>query len=210
MKKVITAALIASLLILPLQVTVLADHEEAPAQPAAVQDFLPGDMPAGLAPDDSMLPAIHGLVLAMLNHGAPSFDLTDTGLVWESLYNMLSLYGQLDSRSEEQGGVLLLLEETVQDYAAALDISLADLPPLPSSLQDRLTCDPAHGFYYAVCGSDDLAQIQVQTVRTHSGEFHLSGKLIYDAEGETLTRFEAVLQPRDNMFGYAVTGLTLG
>lgn len=209
MKKLFAAALIASLLILPLSIPALADHEEAPAQLPASQDFLPGDMPAGLAPADSMVPAIHGMVLAMLNHDVRSFDVADTGLTWESLYNMLSLYGQMDSRSEEEGGVLLLLEETVQDYAAALDTALADLPPLPSGLKDRLTFDRSQGLYRAACGSDGLAQIQVKDITSAAGSLRLSGELIYEAEGETLARFQAVLQPRDNMFGYAVTGLTL-
>lgn len=208
MKKIITAALIASLLILPLGGTALADNEQDRVQSTAAQDFLPGDMPAELTPADSMVPAIHALVLAMLNYDAAAFDPADAGLAWESVYNMLSLYGQLDDRSEELGDTILLPEETAQDYAAALDLCLADLPALPRSLRDRLTL--SGGEYRVVCGSDGLAQIQVEDVSSSAGTIRLTGALVYDVDGGELARFQAELQPRDNMFGYAVTALTLG
>lgn len=209
MKKVMTAVLIASLLILPLSVTALAGYEETPVQTAAVQDYFPGDAPAQLAPGDAMTPAIHGVVLAMLNHNATSFDLNDSNLAWESLYNMLSLYGQMDSRSEEAEDSLVLPGETVQDYAAALDLSLADLPALPSDLKDRLTYSRSQDTYQVVCGSDGLARIQVENIRSSGGALRIDGALIYEVEGEALARFQAVLQPRENMFGYALTALTL-
>ena len=49
MKKIMLTTLIASMLLLPLGSTALADYEEAPA-PAVSQDYLPGDMPAGTSP----------------------------------------------------------------------------------------------------------------------------------------------------------------
>ena len=48
---------------------------------------------------ESMSPALHALVLAMLNHDVKHFDLENSSLTWEGLYNMLSLYGQMDTRS---------------------------------------------------------------------------------------------------------------
>ena len=140
MKKIMLTTLIASMLLLPLGSTALADYEEAPA-PAVSQDYLPGDMPAGTSPADAMAPALHGVLLAMMNHDVQSLDLSDGVLAWECLYNMLSLYGQLDSRSQMEDGLLLFPTETVQDYAAALDLSLEALPPLPQELTDRLTFD---------------------------------------------------------------------
>ena len=119
MKKIMLTTLIASMLLLPLGSTALADYEEAPA-PAVSQDYLPGDMPAGTSPADAMAPALHGVLLAMMNHDVQSLDLSDGVLAWECLYNMLSLYGQLDSRSQMEDGLLLFPTETVQDYAAAL------------------------------------------------------------------------------------------
>ena len=211
MKQVILTTLITSILLLPLGSTALADHEEAPVQPSAgTQAFLPGDVPAELTPADSMGPALHGIVLAMLNHDVTSFDLTNTDLAWESLYNMLSLYGQLDSRSEISEDLLLLRSETAQDYAAALDITVEQLPPLPASLKDRLTYDRSQEVYHVVCGSDALAQIQVQEVQSTAQGLRLTGALVYVVDNEELAQFQATLQLRDNMFGYAVTSLTLG
>lgn len=203
MKKVLTAALIAALLMIPLGNTALAGQE------SPVQDFSAGDIPAELTPADSMAPALHGVLLAMLNHDVRSFTLDDSTLAWESLYNMLSLYGQLDERSETLGDDLLLPRETVQDYAAALDVGLDSLPPLPAGLQDRLTCRSSQGAYRVVCGNDELAQLQVREVRTEDGALHLTGALVYEVDGQELARFQAQLQPRDNMFGYAVTALTV-
>ena len=131
MKKILLTTLIASMLIVPLGNTALAGHEED-ALPVSAQDFVPGDTPAGNAAPEAMLPAVHGLILAMLNHDADEFDRTDTALAWESLYNMLSLYGELDSRCDESNGELFLLEETVRDYASALGIQLDELGPLRS------------------------------------------------------------------------------
>ncbi len=208
MKKVITAVLIAAVLILPLSAAALTSQEEAPVQSAA-ESFLPGSVPAELSPADSMGPALHGVLLAMLNHDVSAFGPADAGLAWESLYNMLSLYGQLDSRSETLEDDLLLPSETVQDYAAALDLLLAEMSPLPAALTDRITYNRTQDAYRVVCGSDGLAQLQVQQTRTSGGVLQLTGALIYEVDGQELARFQAELQPRDNMFGYAVTALVL-
>ena len=151
MKKILLTTLIASMLIVPLGNTALAGHEED-ALPVSAQDFVPGDTPAGNAAPEAMLPAVHGLILAMLNHDADEFDRTDTALAWESLYNMLSLYGELDSRCDESNGELFLLEETVRDYASALGIQLDELGPLPEELWDRINYDNASQGYILVCG----------------------------------------------------------
>lgn len=204
LKRLMLTAMITSILLLPIGNTALAGQEEAPVQS---MEFLPGDMPAGMSPAESMAPALHGVILAMMNHDAASFDTGSAELTWECLYNMLSLYGQLDSRSEIQDDLLLFPVETAQDYAAALDVVLAELPPLPEDLADRLTYD--QGVYRAVCGNDSLSQLQVREVQSTSDGLRLTGALVYIVENQDLVQFQATLQPRDNMFGYAVTGLTL-
>ena len=70
--------------------------------------FVPGSVPAGSGMAESMAPALHGMVLAMLNREASAFDPADRELAWESLYNMLSLYGQMDSRAQPEEGTLTL------------------------------------------------------------------------------------------------------
>ena len=118
-KKLLAAALITSMLVLPVNSTGPAVSSEAPpAGPA--QDYLPGDVPAQTDAAESMAPAFHALVLAMLNHDADQFPFADSSLNWEALYNMLSLYGQLDSRSVIEKGEMLFPEETLLDYARSL------------------------------------------------------------------------------------------
>lgn len=206
MKKISMALLISLVLLLPAGGTALAGHAEAPA-PGEVREFLPGSVPAETGPAESMSPALHALVLACLDQEAARFDLDDRDLAWEGLYIMLSLYGQMDSRSVTEEGELFLPEETVQDYAAALDLDLEELGEPPAAIQDRLDYDSASRCFVVVCGSDDLARIQVDSAPAPGGGLSLAGALVYEAEDRILARFQAELQPRDNMFGYAITAM---
>ena len=153
--------------------------------------FVPGSVPAGSGMAESMAPALHGMVLAMLNREASAFDPADRELAWESLYNMLSLYGQMDSRSITEQGELFL----------------EALGERPASLADRLRFDRRAGSYTLACGSDDLAQLQLFEVRPDGAGFQLTGALVYLVDGSELVRFQAGLQPQDTMFGCAVTSL---
>ncbi len=206
MKKISMALLISLVLLLPAGGTALAGHAEAPA-PGEVREFLPGSVPAETGPAESMSPALHALVLACLDQEAVRFDLDDRDLAWEGLYIMLSLYGQMDSRSVTEEGELFLPEETVQDYAAALDLDLEELGEPPAAIRDRLDYDSASRCFVVVCGSDDLARIQVDSAPAPGGGLSLAGALVYEAEDQILARFQAELQPRDNMFGYAITAM---
>lgn len=214
MKKMLISCLLAAALLVTLGGAALADHEEAaPARETVqepVRDYAPGAVPAQTGAVQSMSPAVHGVVLAMLHHGVDEFDAGDAALAWESLYNMLSLYGQLDERSEyRDSDHLLLLSETVRDYTAALDVSFDELGPLPGALSDRIVYDAAADSYQVVCGNDSQAQFQVYTAEQTAGGLVLEGALVSLADQTDLARFEATLQPRDSMFGYAITGLTL-
>lgn len=206
MKKISMALLISLVLLLPAGGSALAGHAEAPA-PGEVREFLPGSVPAETGPAESMSPALHALVLACLDQEAVRFDLDDRDLAWEGLYIMLSLYGQMDSRSVTEEGELFLPEETVQDYAAALDLDLEELGEPPAAIRDRLDYDSASRCFVVVCGSDDLARIQVDSAPAPGGGLSLAGALVYEAEDRILARFQAELQPRDNMFGYAITAM---
>ena len=206
MKKISMALLLSLVLLLPAGGTALAGHAEAPA-PGEVREFLPGSVPAETGPAESMSPALHALVLACLDQEAARFDLDDRDLAWEGLYIMLSLYGQMDSRSVTEEGELFLPEETVQDYAAALDLDLEELGEPPAAIRDRLDYDSASRCFVVVCGSDDLARIQVDSAPAPGGGLSLAGALVYEAEDRILARFQAELQPRDNMFGYAITAM---
>mgnify|MGYP001065578880 CR=1 FL=1 len=208
MKKFLLTAVIASMLIVPLGNTALAGHEEAPA-PVQVQDFLPGDVPAETGAAETMLPAVHGLVLALLNHDARVLDLSDGTLAWEGLYNMLSLYGQLDSRSVTEQGELFLPEETVMDYAAVLAISLEEMGAPPASIRDRLNYDNISQSYVLVCGEDELAQLRLDEPQPSALGHSLTGTLVYQVDGRVLAAFQAELLASDNMFGYVITDMRL-
>lgn len=209
MKKFLLTGLIAALLILPLGNVALAESQEASQLESQGEEYVPGGVPAQTGALESMEPALHAVLMAMLNHDAASFDTSDTALAWESLYNMLSLYGQLDDRSQYQGEDLLVPSETVRDYAAALVDSFDTLGPLPEFLTDRLTCDAASDSYLVVCGNDSLAEIQIRSTQNSGGTLSVTGDLVYLVDGSSLAQFQAVLSPQDNMFGYAVTQLSL-
>ena len=97
MKKLLLTTLLAALLILPLGTIALADDETAAVPPQSVE-YIPGSVPAQ-TDLSSMLPAMHAVLLAMDNQGVTSFAADNETLSWEMLYNMLSMYGQMDDRA---------------------------------------------------------------------------------------------------------------
>lgn len=207
LKKLLAAALVAAFLILPVSSAAPVQFEAA-SYPE--QGYRPGNVPAQTDAAESMSPALHALVLALLNHDVDAFAFEDASLNWEILYNMLSLYGQLDSRSVTEQGSLLLLEETVLDYAAALSCDLTSasgrLGTPPAAIRDRLNYDNVSRCYKVVCGTDDLSQLQVDSLKTSGSGCTMTGSLVYQVDGRVLARFQADLALRDNMFGYTVTG----
>ena len=216
MKKTLLTALAAVMLVVSAQGVILARAQEAvPAQNAQTQAMqteegsLPGEVPAQSSAVDSMTPALHAVVLAMLNHEQAVFDSGDPVLGWEALYNMLSLYGQLDERSDYVGEDLVLPVETVMDFSAALVPSFSQLGGLPVDLSDRLAYDEEIDSYLVTCGSDSLAQIQVTQLENQNGTLNVTGALVYLVDGSDLAQFRAVLAPRDNMFGYTIAEMEL-
>jgi len=208
MKKLLLTALTASVLILPFAGTALALPEEA-AAPIPVQEYLPGRVPAQTDVAESMSPALHAVALAMINQDASRFDPDDSELVWESLYNLLSLYGQLDNRVVQDDDILLLPEETAWDYAAALALDLDGMGNLPAGVLDRLSYDNFSHSYVVTPGEDGLSQIEVRGIENAAGGLRLTGALVYLPDGRDLIQFQADLQLRDNMFGYSLTGMRL-
>ena len=207
MKKLLLTTLLAALLILPLGTIALADDETAAVPPQSVE-YIPGSVPAQ-TDLSSMLPAMHAVLLAMDNQGVTSFAADNESLSWEMLYNMLSMYGQMDDRAYYDGEMLVLPSETVMDYSAAL----FELPPaaetLPAELADRMTYDAMLDEYRLYCGSDDLSQVVIDATANSVGSVELSGRLVYLAADETLCSFTASLTVCDNLFGYTLTELNV-
>lgn len=169
--------------------------------------FVPGSIPAETGAVESMTPALHAGLLTLLHLGDNALT-SDAGR-WETVYNMLSLYGQLDERADSSDGLLTVPAETVLDFSAALPGGPVDPATLPEDLTDRMTYLADQDSFQVVCGDDELAEIQLTSSSVEQGKLVLSGSLVYSVDGSVLTGFRAVLQPTDSLFGYQIETLSL-
>lgn len=206
MKKIVMTALITSMMIVPFGAAAAANQVELPTPPAQVE-YVPGRVPAQVSVCETMSPAIHAAMLAMMNHQNSKFDATDSELAWESLYNMLSMYGQLDERAEYQDENLVIPSETVFDYAAALLPDLSVLGELPASLTDRMTYNADNDSYLVVCGNDEMSELRMESTPLANGQLLLSGSLVYLEDDSELAQFEAVVEHADNLLGCTVVSM---
>lgn len=205
MKKILLATMLISLLVVP--VRGVSPQESALLGGA---DFSLGDVPAQESVSDVMSPAIHAAILAMVHLEQTEFDAENNLLAWETLYNMLSMYGQLDERAEYQGETLLLPAETVQDYAAAIfPCEQPFAPAVPAQLLDRMRYLPALDSYEIVCGEDDLSEVCVQTQVNECGAVTLTGQLVYAVDETTLAEFQVRLCEQESMLGYCIDTLAI-
>ena len=138
MKKWMIALMMAALLIVPMGGIAYAVGEGAPAAPAA-GEFIPGDVPAQSGTMDAMVAPVNALVMCMVEQGLAYNDQDDVFL-WNSLYYMLSLCGQMDERAELTDDMLILPAETVADYAGALFSNFDGLPALPRARRKVSFC----------------------------------------------------------------------
>lgn len=206
MKKLLLTTLLASLLLLPLGTIALADDESAAMDAPQVEAYIPGDAPAQ-TDVSSMTPALHAVLLAMDNQDLASYTPDSGAPCWEMLYNLLSMYGQMDERASYDGDVLVLPSETVMDYSSALFTVPPAPDTLPEELADRMTYDAASDELRLYCGSDDLSQVVIDSSLELNGIVTLTGRLVYLAEDETLSSFTAELAVCDNLFGYMLSEL---
>ena len=112
MKKWMIALMMAALLIVPMGGIAYAVGEGAPAAPAA-GEFIPGDVPAQSGTMDAMVAPVNALVMCMVEQGLAYNDQDDVFL-WNSLYYMLSLCGQMDERAELTDGGRLRRRSVLQ------------------------------------------------------------------------------------------------
>ena len=116
MKKLLLTALIAAMMALPLGTVAMADDKPLSESPVVNEAYIPGEAPAQ-SDIYFMAPALHAVLLAMENQDAVSFTTEDPVMSWEMLYNLLSMYGQLDDRANYDGDMLVLPAETVMDFS---------------------------------------------------------------------------------------------
>jgi hypothetical protein len=206
-KKLLLTVLIAAMMILPLGTVAMADDKpitEVSAEPELI--YVPGEAPAQNSVQ-FMTPALHAVLLAMENQNVLSFTTEDPLMSWEMLYNLLSMYGQMDERASYDGELLILPAEAVMDFSAALfDIPLSP-DTLPEDLYDRITYHADCDEYRLYCGSDDLSEVVITNIRDLGSALAVSGKLMFVAEEMELASFSATLSVSDNLFGYTLTGL---
>lgn len=206
MKKLLLSVLIASMLLVPMGTAALADSENTAAPAAKSTQYVPGEAPAQ-SNSDAMIPAVHAVLLAMQHQNRDSFTTDDPLLSWEMLYNLLSMYGQMDERSSYEGDMLVLPGEIVQDYSAALFCAPLSPDTLPEQLSDRMRYEADTDCFYLYCGSDSLSQVVLTATGETDGSVQLTGELTFLADNRQLAAFTARLAPRDNLFGYTLIGL---
>ena len=197
LRKMLLTLTAAAVLALSIPFAALAVNGWETALPAgdvtAEIGFVPGSIPAETGAVESMTPALHAGLLTLLHLGDDA--LTGDAGRWETVYNMLSLYGQLDERADSGDGLLTVPAETVLDFSAALPGGPVDLNTLPEDLADRMTYLADQDSFRVVCVERD--------------KLVLSGSLVYSVDGSVLTGFQAVLQPTDSLFGYQIETLAL-
>lgn len=208
MKKRLTSVALTIALLLSIgsyataQDTTTTDTQVEASQYTGLNYYRDGDVPAQSAMEDTMLPPVTALVMSMVEKEM-SYNSSDAQFCWNSLYYMLSLYGQLDSRAQLTDDTLILPTEAVQDYAAALFGDLNGLPQLPQSLEDSITV--ADGLYYLSRGDAGLSTIEIgSTLNLDDGTVLAMGQMVYDVDGTVLCTFTVKLQPNDTMFGYSI------
>lgn len=178
------------------------------SQAETQQVFVPGSVPAESGPLDGMIPPVNAMVLCMVEQGM-DYDQNNDIFYWNSLYYMISLYGQMDSRAELTDDTLILPSETVADYAAALFPEYRGLPELPVRLLDRVTYDRASDSYRLVRGDAGLSETRIDSVQSQDGGLRVTGALVALEDNSELCRFSASLIPTDSMFGYAISGMEI-
>ena len=211
LRKMLLTLTAAAVLALSIPFAALAVNGGEIALPAgdvtAETGFVPGSIPAETGAVESMTPALHAGLLTLLHLGDDA--LTGDAGRGETVYNMLSLYGQLDERADSGDGLLTVPAETVLDFSAALPGGPVYLNTLPEDLTDRMTYLADQDSFQVVCGDDNLAEIQLSGSTVEQGKLVLSGRLVYSVDGSVLTGFQAVLQPTDSLFGYQIETLAL-
>ena len=178
-------------------------------QARAGLDFVAGTVPAESTDLERMVPPVNALVLCMLENDL-AYDESSDAFLWNSLYYMISLYGQMDSRAELTDADLILPSETVADYAAALFTNYKGLPELPEELEGRVSYDAQSDCYRLARGDAGLSETRIETVQNLSnGETEVGGALVALEDDSVLCRFTATLSANSSMFGYSISDLNL-
>lgn len=209
MKKILISLTIVVAMLCSLGGMAYADDARDLQSLSEVMEFVPGSVPAQSSEIDSMLPPVNAMVMCMLEQQLV-YDESNEEFLWNSLYYMISLYGEMDSRAELTDDTMILPAETVEDYAAALFAGYSGLPVLPEALKDRVTYDAKSGCYHLARGDAGLSELVIEELSTlENGLVEVSGVLRAQEDNSILCRFTADLLENNSMFCYAISDMSV-
>lgn len=174
-----------------------------------------GSLPAQTDFWSPMISPVNALVMCMAERNL-DFSPDDASFLWSSLYYMIGIYGTDDWRVQEGKDYYLIPEEMVLDYAVSLFGATANLPEIPSNLQEDIQYDGNSKTFRWSKGDAALVSSQLVSLeQTEEGTFFISGEFLALDTGCLLWKFTGTLSPQDNMFGYEIlefeiTPITLG
>ncbi len=178
-------------------------------QNRAGMDFVAGTVPAQSSSIEGMVAPVNAMVLCMLERDL-AYDESSDLFLWNSLYYMISLYGQMDDRAELTDESLILPSETVCDYAAALFTNYNGLPELPAQLWEFVSYDAQSDCFVLARGDAGLSELVIETVNElDNGTCQITGALVALEDNSILCRFDATLAANNSMFGYSISALNI-
>lgn len=209
MKKIVIPFTVIVAMLCSMGGMVYADDAKGLLMQTELSEYVPGTVPAQSGRFDSMIPPLNAMVMSMLEQGL-DYDESNDVFVWNSLYYMISLYGQMDSRAELTDERLVLPAETVEDYAAALFTNYDGLPKLPGCLKDRVAYDAQNDSYSLARGDAGLSEVVIRNIsRLDNGAVAVSGVMAALEDGHALCGFTATLTANNSMFCYSISDLNI-
>lgn len=216
MKKFIPIVLAACMLTALMPATASAGEHIASAEIVFTEEttnpdvvFPDGSVPAEAELTEGIQLPIHAMVLSMWEHEM-SYDIRSAPFVWNALYYVLSMYGEMDDRAELTDEALVLPSESVNDFARALFAGLDLLPPLPPESSEFISYDATLDTYRLSLGDFALTRIALAPLTEQAnGVFVADGTLFALEDDFPLLTFHTVLAENDTMFGFSVLDVSL-
>ncbi len=162
------------------------------------------------APFSAAVPPVDSLVMCMLERGY-SYRPNSDEFFWASLYYMLGIYGEEDTRATVTEETVSFPSEVVSDYAAALFTDFSGLPELPAALAESIDYDSETDSYVIARGDPGLTETVLSEEGTLCGErtYLVPGQVVSLEDGSVLCEFEVILTAGEQMFPYTVTDLLI-
>ena len=136
-------------------------------------------------------------------------------LIYRTVHTVLPMMGHLDDvalkglavkRQQPLTAFHAKIAQKKRAYAAALYPDVAQLPEIPQPIAQRISYNAASDCYDLARGDEGLSQINVSQGADPNT---LTGTMTSLEDGSVLLSFEVQVSPRDSMFGYIITNLTI-